>query len=234
MATDGRRDHRAARGPVVAERQHGGAGGESRREDERSGESRREDESVVPELDASRHCGGDPRGDLEDELVDAKALSHEVHDLRGDIVAQIEALQHAVRVQGRRERPRAVSADVVVLKVQPRERRVVVEGRRKRARALIADGSTSTFAVPLLGTVGTVVIAELGWNLLFLSLLLLLFPATALWGRRALRCAGDASTRGSALVDEQARGTWTLNQITLAPARSCCRCWCVVNAGLFG
>ena len=70
-------------------------------------------------------------------------------------------------------------------------------------RALIADGSTSTFAVLLLGTVGTVVIAELGWNLLFLFLLLLLFPATALWGRRALRCAGDASTRGSALVYEQ-------------------------------
>jgi hypothetical protein len=46
----------------------------SRREDERDGESRREDESVVPELDASRHCGGDPQSDLENELINAKAI----------------------------------------------------------------------------------------------------------------------------------------------------------------
>jgi hypothetical protein len=51
---------------LVAERQHGGAGGESRWEDE----------SVVPELDAPLHCGGNPRGDLESELVDAKTVIH--------------------------------------------------------------------------------------------------------------------------------------------------------------
>jgi hypothetical protein len=61
--------------------------------------------------------------------------------------------------------------------------------------------------------------------LLRLLRLFLLFAATALGCRRALRCADDASTRGSALVDEQARGTSTLNLITLAPARPCCRCY---------
>jgi hypothetical protein len=39
---------------LVAERKHGGAGGESGQDDE----------IVVPELDAPQHCGGDPRGDL--------------------------------------------------------------------------------------------------------------------------------------------------------------------------
>jgi hypothetical protein len=55
------------------------------------------------------------------------------------VAAQVELLQHAVRVQGRRERPRAISADVVVGEVQARERRVVVEDRRERPRALSAD-----------------------------------------------------------------------------------------------
>jgi hypothetical protein len=96
---------------LVAERQHGGAGGESRREGQRGGESRREDESVVPELDASRHCGGDPQGDLGNELVDAKAVSHEVLDVRADVVAvEVQARERRVVVEGRRERPRAYSA----------------------------------------------------------------------------------------------------------------------------
>jgi hypothetical protein len=122
---------------LVAKRQHGGAGGESRRENERGDESRREDDSVVPELDASRHCGGDPHGDLGNELVDAKAVSHEVLDVRADVVVgEVQARERRVVVQGRRERPRAFSADVVVGKVQAREGRVVVEGCRERPRAL--------------------------------------------------------------------------------------------------
>jgi hypothetical protein len=54
------------------ERQHGRAGGESGWEDE----------IVVPELDAPRNCGGDPRGDLENKLADAKTVRHEVRDVR--------------------------------------------------------------------------------------------------------------------------------------------------------
>jgi hypothetical protein len=47
---------------LVAERQHGGAGGDQGRDDE----------SVLPELDAPCHCRCDPRGDLEDEFVNVK------------------------------------------------------------------------------------------------------------------------------------------------------------------
>ena len=53
---------------LVAERKHGGAGGESGRDDE----------TVVPELDAPRNCGDDPRGDLGSELVDTKTVCQEV------------------------------------------------------------------------------------------------------------------------------------------------------------
>jgi hypothetical protein len=89
---------------IVAERQHGGAGGESRRENERGGESRREDESVVPELDASRHCGGDPR---RTSLLNAKTVCYGVLDVRDDVVVeQIEVLQHARFVS------RAVASDL--------------------------------------------------------------------------------------------------------------------------
>jgi hypothetical protein len=49
---------------LVAERQHGGAGGESGRDDE----------IVVPELDAPKLCEDDPRGDLEN----AKTVCQEV------------------------------------------------------------------------------------------------------------------------------------------------------------
>jgi hypothetical protein len=62
---------------LVAERQHGGAGGESRREDE----------SFDPELDTPRQCGDDPRGDLENELVDAKTVYREALDVRVDVDA---------------------------------------------------------------------------------------------------------------------------------------------------
>jgi hypothetical protein len=56
--------------------------------------SGRDDENVIPELDAPRYCGGDPRGDLENELVDAKTVLHTVLDVRVDVVAvQIEVLQ---------------------------------------------------------------------------------------------------------------------------------------------
>ena len=58
---------------LVVKHQHGDAGGGSGREEE----------SVFPELDASRHCGGDPRGGLENELVDAKTFCDEVRDVRG-------------------------------------------------------------------------------------------------------------------------------------------------------
>ncbi len=68
-------------------------------------ESRREDESVVPELDASCSCGGDPHDDLENER---QGVSYEVLDVRGDVGRPGRA--HAVRVQGCcREPPRATS-----------------------------------------------------------------------------------------------------------------------------
>jgi hypothetical protein len=38
-------------------------------------ESGRDDEYVVPQLDAPHHRGGDPRGDLDNELVDAKTVA---------------------------------------------------------------------------------------------------------------------------------------------------------------
>ena len=66
---------------LVAERQHSGAGGESGRDDE----------SVVPELDAPRHCAGYPRGDHESELVEAKPVCNEVQHvlvLRNKIEAE--------------------------------------------------------------------------------------------------------------------------------------------------
>jgi hypothetical protein len=72
------------------------------------------DEIVVPELDAPRNCGGDPRGDLENGLVEAMTASHEVLHVRDDAVAgQIEVLQNAVRVQGKCE-DRAPSAPMSV------------------------------------------------------------------------------------------------------------------------
>ncbi len=40
-----------------------------------NGESGRDDENVIPELDTPRHCGGDPRGDLVNELVDGKTVA---------------------------------------------------------------------------------------------------------------------------------------------------------------
>ncbi len=56
----------SSRSMLVVERKHGGAGGESGRVDE----------IVVPELDAPRHCGGDPRGDLKNEYVDTNMVCH--------------------------------------------------------------------------------------------------------------------------------------------------------------
>jgi hypothetical protein len=50
---------------VAAERQHGGAGGKSGREDER----------VIPELDAPCHCGDNPRGHVASEPVIPKTIA---------------------------------------------------------------------------------------------------------------------------------------------------------------
>jgi hypothetical protein len=55
---------------LVAERRHGGEGSEAGWEVE----------IVVPELDAPRHCGGDPRRHLENEPGDAKTVGHELED----------------------------------------------------------------------------------------------------------------------------------------------------------
>jgi hypothetical protein len=72
---------------LVAERHHGGAGGKSGRDDE----------IVVPELDAPRRCGGDPRGDLGNELVDTKTVCHEVRQV---LAANVVVLQAAARRVG--------------------------------------------------------------------------------------------------------------------------------------
>ncbi len=112
----GNRDHRPEHEvrQLVAERQHGGAGGERRRRNERGGDSRREDDSVVPELDASRQCWGDSRGDLYNELVNAKAVSHEVLDTCDDVhPVQSEVLQHAI-VSRAATSDRALSAPIPV------------------------------------------------------------------------------------------------------------------------
>ena len=78
---------------------------------------------------------------LESELVDAKTVGRDVPDVRGDaVVPQIVQLERAVRVQGRHEFPRALSADVVMVDDQGNERRVVSQDRRERPRAFIADG----------------------------------------------------------------------------------------------
>jgi hypothetical protein len=69
---------------LVAERQHGGAGGESGRDEE----------IVVSELYAPQHCGGDPRGDLENELVDTKTVFRMVRQV---LAANVVALQAAAR-----------------------------------------------------------------------------------------------------------------------------------------
>jgi hypothetical protein len=53
---------------------------------------------------AEATCGGDPRGELEYELVEAVTVFHEVLRVLVDVVAgQIELLQNAVRVQGKCE-----------------------------------------------------------------------------------------------------------------------------------
>ncbi len=68
----------------------------------------RDDEIVVPELDAPRHCGSDPRGDLENELVDTKTVCHEFcYVLAGNVVilqavARCEGSGMLVARQGRR------------------------------------------------------------------------------------------------------------------------------------
>ena len=72
---------------LVAERQHGGAGGECGRDDE----------IVVPELDAPKNCGDDPRGDLENELVDTKTVSQEVLQV---LAANVVVRQTAARRGG--------------------------------------------------------------------------------------------------------------------------------------
>jgi hypothetical protein len=72
---------------LVAERQHGGAGGKSGRDDE----------IVVPELDTPQRCGGDPRGDLENELVDTKTVCNEVRQV---LAAKIVVLQAALLQRG--------------------------------------------------------------------------------------------------------------------------------------
>ncbi len=85
---------------LVAERQHSGAGGDSERDDD----------IVVPELDAPRHCGSDPRGDLENELVDTKTVRYDVRKvLAGNVVvlqavARSGGLGMVVAKQGRRHR----------------------------------------------------------------------------------------------------------------------------------
>jgi hypothetical protein len=63
---------------------------------------------------AEATCGGDPRGELEYELVEAVTVFHEVLRVLVDVVAgQIELLQNAVRVQGKCEN-RAPSAPMSV------------------------------------------------------------------------------------------------------------------------
>ncbi len=80
------------------------------------GESWRDDENVVPELDAPNHCGGDPRGDLENELVDTKTVCHKVRQV---LAANVLVPQAAARRggsgvlvarHGRRRRAGRVSA----------------------------------------------------------------------------------------------------------------------------
>ncbi len=71
---------------LVALRQHSGAGGECGRDDE----------IVVPDLDAPRHCGGDPQADLENELVDAKPVCHEVLDVRAAYLVLVQAVARRV------------------------------------------------------------------------------------------------------------------------------------------
>jgi hypothetical protein len=66
---------------LVAERKHGGAGGESGRDDE----------FVVPELDAPRYCGGDSRGDLENEPVDAKTVCHAIRQVVAKVAPKAAA-----------------------------------------------------------------------------------------------------------------------------------------------
>ncbi len=92
---------RRAGDPAAPARRGFRAGGRHKR----GSESRREDESVVPELDASCSCGGDPHDDLENER---QGVSYEVLDVRGDVGRPGRA--HAVRVQGCcRGPPRATS-----------------------------------------------------------------------------------------------------------------------------
>ena len=58
------------------------------------------------------------------------------------VAVQIEALQRAVRVQGRserRERPCALGPDLVAPDAQGRESRVLLQGRGERLCALISD-----------------------------------------------------------------------------------------------
>jgi hypothetical protein len=78
---------------LVAERQHGYVSSE-----------------VLREVDASRHGGGDPRGDLQNELVDAEAVCHEVLDVRAANFVEVQAVARRggsgilVARQGRRHR----------------------------------------------------------------------------------------------------------------------------------
>jgi hypothetical protein len=66
---------------LVAERKYCGTGGKSGRDDD----------IVVPELDAPRHCGGDPRSYIENEIVDSKPVCHEVLDVRAADVTVVKA-----------------------------------------------------------------------------------------------------------------------------------------------
>jgi hypothetical protein len=59
-------------GKLVAERHHGSAGVESGREDE----------GAVSEFDTPYRRTCEPRGPLENELVDAKMVGHDVLDVR--------------------------------------------------------------------------------------------------------------------------------------------------------
>jgi hypothetical protein len=72
-------------------------------------QARGDELSVLPEFDASRHCGGDPRGDLENELVDAKAVCHKVlHVLASKVHAAAKRGGSGMLLarQDRRHRPR--------------------------------------------------------------------------------------------------------------------------------
>jgi hypothetical protein len=115
---------------LVVERKHGGAGGENGRDDG----------IVVPELDAPRHCGGDPRGDLENEHVDTKMVCHTRFAMSALLELLFSRLRRGEEGQGRSRRDRAAGTEQGARKLlRRRQRRVVLERLRERRGARVSD-----------------------------------------------------------------------------------------------